>query len=246
MPYSPRPGYLLNQSPSELKAQLEALRVIQAVNEKNAHVKTFTCSEMKIRIMGRSFVRLTGSVYYEKEDRFRMFVRSVVGTELDMGSNEEFFWFWSRRMDPPALYYSRHENLHRTGLRTPFHPVWMKGSLGFGTIPTDGIFGRRRGSNWEFLQLTKNAQGRRVLRSVVVDPKRNLILGQYVYQNGKLVVSSEVYEYTRDGLPKRMLIRWYEEDVTMILEFINPKINQSITPDAWKKPLMRLEVEMGN
>jgi hypothetical protein len=27
------------------------------------------------------------------------------------GSNDNYFWFWSKRMDPPVLHYARHEEL---------------------------------------------------------------------------------------------------------------------------------------
>ena len=244
MPYAPKPGYLLNEKPSDLKSRIEALTVIQAVNERNRQIRTFTCPEIKIRIWNKEFIKLTGNMAYEKDKNFRMIVKSIITKELDLGSNESYFWFWSRRMKPSVLYYSKHENLYRTGLRTPFHPLWMKGSLGLDEIPTSGIHARRRGFNWEFLQLTRNTQGKRVLRSILVDPKRSIIVGQYVYKDSKLMVSSEIYEY-RDGLPHRAIVKWYEEDVVMILEFVNPKINQGIIPSTWVRPSMRGEIEIG-
>ena len=33
---------------------------------------------------------------------------SATGPEVDLGSNEEVFWFWVNRNEPPAVYFDRH------------------------------------------------------------------------------------------------------------------------------------------
>ena len=33
---------------------------------------------------------------------------ALTGPEVDLGSNDELFWFWVRRNEPPAVYFARH------------------------------------------------------------------------------------------------------------------------------------------
>ena len=42
--------------------------------------------------------------------RLRLVAGLPIGTgrEIDLGSNDELFWFWIRRNDPPGVYYCRH------------------------------------------------------------------------------------------------------------------------------------------
>ena len=33
----------------------------------------------------------------------------LTGPEVDLGSNDQFFWFWIKRSQPPAVYFCRHD-----------------------------------------------------------------------------------------------------------------------------------------
>ena len=57
---------------------------------------------------------------------------SIVGAELDLGSNDELFWFWVKRSQPPAIYYCRHDQFAASQARqmTPFEPRWLIEALG--------------------------------------------------------------------------------------------------------------------
>ena len=56
----------------------------------------------------------------------------LVGPELDLGSNDELFWFWVKRSQPPAIYYCRHDQFAASQARqmTPFEPRWLIEALG--------------------------------------------------------------------------------------------------------------------
>ncbi len=71
-------------------------------------------------------IAVKSSISYEKSLNFRMINSSFFGKEVDVGSNEKEFWFWSKRMKPPALFHTIHDNLKNTNLKTPFHPLWIK------------------------------------------------------------------------------------------------------------------------
>ena len=56
----------------------------------------------------------------------------LTGPELDLGSNDEVFWFWVRREQPPALYYCRHDQFAASPARQtlPIQPEWLIEAMG--------------------------------------------------------------------------------------------------------------------
>ena len=55
---------------------------------------------------------LSGNIAAERPGRFRLTAgTAVTGQEIDLGSNDELFWMWVRRNQPPAVYFCRHDNL---------------------------------------------------------------------------------------------------------------------------------------
>ena len=247
---APEPGHLIKVQAQQLgPIQAELLALINAINNKNSRLRTFTCEDISIRIRNKITLSVNARIYYEKDRRLRMYVNSFVGKELDIGSNNTHFWFWSRRMDPPALYYADYDNLKKTRLKTPFHPVWMKGILGFDKIPDGVAYAQRRGKNWEILQPTRNVQGHPIIRSFVIDPEKLAIVGHYIYERGKLTVSAEVFEHRiKDGffVPSKMVVKWYKEDISMILEFGDVKLNKRIHQNFWVMPQMHNKIDMAN
>lgn len=246
----PKPGYLIQGSASELSpAVAEVVNLVSKVNQHNSNVRTFECKDVDISIKNKQLIKVNAVIRYEKDKLLRMLVSSFLGKELDIGSNESIFWFWSRRMNPPALYFAHYEDLSITGLKTPFHPIWMKSTLGFDNVDINLAFARKRGENWEIISSTHNLRGSPVVRVTIIDPNKLSIIGHYIYEHGNIVVSSEVYEHILIGshyVPKKMVIKWYEEDITMRWTLNDPKINTIIPSASWVMPQYHRTIDMSN
>ena len=80
--------------------------------------------------------RLRGTMHVERPDRFR-FKAGLLGISemgVDVGSNEELFWIWSRANlpgQPPALYYASHLDYQHSELQQmiPLEPSWIIDAL---------------------------------------------------------------------------------------------------------------------
>ena len=82
-------------------------QVIQAVNGNCSQIRTVWAPQASIS--GPGFPTLQATVAYERPLRLRVRAGTgILGEELDLGSNDELFWFWARRSQPPALYFCRH------------------------------------------------------------------------------------------------------------------------------------------
>lgn len=199
-------------------------------------------ANVDMRYMG---LNLSSALYYEKPRSFRMIISSRFAKEIDIGSSNIYFWFYSRRMRPEALYFARHDDHHRTRLRTPFDPNWIIECLNLEPI-NDTMY-----PHGEYL-ITKeyfvNNLGIRVYRIRLIDPKINAVIGNYIYDlDGNVIVSSEVVEFQNvEGfqLPKRVRIYWAEENVILNWEYSNIIINEALSPKLWVVPHHRNRINM--
>ena len=105
-------------------------QVIDVVNRNSSQIQSFSTN--RASISGSGFPSLSASVAFERPRSFRMRAGTTFGAELDLGSNDELFWFWLKRSQPPAVYYCRHDQFAASQTRqmTPFEPQWLIEALG--------------------------------------------------------------------------------------------------------------------
>src|SRR5262249_13984212 len=87
-----------------------------------------------------SGIRLMADIAVEKNRHLRIVVSSMGGNELDLGCNDDVFWFWAKRSPDRAVMYANHEqiDLVRDTLQIPFEPDWLMEALGVAAIPMEG------------------------------------------------------------------------------------------------------------
>lgn len=224
------------------------MSTIRAINARNATIRSVYYPEMKLKVKKDVSVSLDATMAYEKEKRFRMICSSFFGKETDIGSNDEKFWFWSKRMDPPILYYAKHEDTHKSRLRKPFHPTWMRETVGVDEINTEKVYIEQDGDKWKIFQERISINGRPIVHMTLIDNEKTL--GRYLYTpNGDLVISAEIKAfYHKQGhiVPKLVHIYWAEEDVAIQWVLDRPQVNTSINLRMWKMPNMRRSRDLGN
>jgi hypothetical protein len=216
----------------------EAIALIRQINFKNSKIRNLTGN---VRIQSK--YRLRAVLFYEKDLKFRMQIKSITGLESDIGSNSDYFWFWSKRMKPPALYFAKHEDIYKTRLKTPLHPVWIMETLGVGKIHEGHVW--KMGNNWLILEARKGTN-EPVIKATLIDSNLGTVIGHYLFdKNGKIIVSVEVKSFYK-GCPKEMIILWYKENIQMIWTFRDLQINTNIDDRNWGMPDMNNKINMGD
>lgn len=186
-----------------LKRQSESVRQIQA----------------DVRVSMDGVPSLRGTLAVERPNRVRLKAGLMGVNELgiDVGSNEEVFWFWARAAMPGqtnAIYYARHDQFRTSqmGRSIPLEPQWLVDALGLIEIgPDDSIQGPsiRRDGRWEFYWTRATATGP-AQRVLVVNPQQGTVVQQAFYdQAGQLVayINSLRHEFDKEHgvfLPRRM------------------------------------------
>src|SRR5579871_3289511 len=109
----------------DLPAQPTATEVVEYLNRNIAKSPSWRCTEVKISSHGSGIpISVRATIAVQQPRNFRMTAESLVGNEVDVGSNNERFWFWVRQGDR-AVYTARHDELHRAKLPIPFQPDWI-------------------------------------------------------------------------------------------------------------------------
>ena len=81
------------------------------------------------------------NIALERPRRFRLRADTMItGPEVDLGSNDELFWFWVRRSPEPAVYFCRHDQFSSSVARQvlPVEPEWLIDALGVATLDPAG------------------------------------------------------------------------------------------------------------
>lgn len=217
------------------KAALPPL--VAEMNERNSRVKSVLCENVGyvVRQSGNRF-RLTGKVCYEKPKNFRMLIDSVLGREVDIGSNDKEFWYWSRRDKSPGLHYAAHEDFPKTRLKTPFNPAFLRASLGFEEWAAEGVRVTEDGGDVMLTYRQTDGSGRPVLFSVIVNKAKKRADGYSVSDaNGKPVATCEIKQFDGDS-PSQILYDWQEEGRVMLMTMPNVSVNVKINASMWTAP----------
>jgi hypothetical protein len=235
----PPPTFIAQPIREEAKPAPKVVpELIQEVNQRNAAITSVACDRLLARTWERGLpFKLRGSLYYEKHLNFRMRFVSAFGEELDIGSNNDIFWYWSRRDKHPGLYYAAYEDYQRTRLKTPFNPVFLRRILGLENINVEDA---RLGENEEHMVVMHkevNSMGKNINFSIFINKADKRIGGALITDMaGTPLASAEIQECTSDGLPTKIVIVWFEEDHTLVLELTNPRANVSVSDTNWSPP----------
>lgn len=219
----------------------EIFSIISEINARNSKIKTVYVPDITIKVKQNRITNIVhGELALEKDRNFRLKVtHSLTGKEMDVGSNQDFFWFWSKRMSPPALYYSSHANIDSTNLRTALNPGWMMESIGVNPINTENITVAKYKDFWAVIREKNDST-----TMTLIDPVLKVVVGRYLYNTqGKMLISTEYQGYF-NNIPKKVLIIWYEEGIALDWELSGIKTNSGISQSYWLMPDMRQKIEL--
>jgi hypothetical protein len=173
---------------------------------------------------------------------------ALTGGEIDFGSNEELFWFWVRRNEPPAIYYARHAQRPGSAAQQlmPIDPQWLLDAIGLAEFrPTD----RNEGplpidkNRVEIKSYVQTASGPLVKRTVV-DASKALVLEQHLYDGAGKPVASAVakshryYEAAGVALPQVVEINVPVAELAMTIDVGTVEVNRlADNPQMWTMPV---------
>ncbi len=222
-------------------------QIIDVVNRNNSQIQSFSTNQASIS--GWGFPTLRADIAFQRPQRFRLRAETgLTGTELDLGSNDDLFWFWRRREQPPAVYFCRHDQFAFSPARQtlPFEPGWLIEALGVAEfdpalphqppvpLPND---------RWR-IDTIRNTRDGPATKVTIVDGSQGWILEQQIFDaRRRLLASSVASGHRRDPLsglvmPTTVQITCPPAQLSMRIELGNVQINRlpADCPTLWTLP----------
>ncbi len=230
-----------------LPAEATLADVMAVVNNNSARVQSLYSTDATISAPW--FPTLKARLAFQRPQRFRLLARtSLSGPELDLGSNNELFWVWIARTQPPQTYFCRHDQFARSPLRRtfPVEPGWLIEALGIVKLdPLDEHHGptRREDGHWEIRTAQRGPEGT-LTKVTVIDSSRGWVLAQRLYDTrGVLLASAKASEHRRDPisdavLPSQIEIEWPAQAMSLRVNLGDVQINQpdQLSDHLWTLP----------
>ena len=191
---------------------------------------------------------LSGTLAVEEGQHLRLVVNSIAGHEVDMGSNNDVFWIWAKRMEP-SYVYCRHEQIDaaRQTLGVPFEPQWLMTALGVAPLETRGLTMQidSTGQHARLVQPVVTAHGLPMQKVMHVDLVHGVITEHSIYDSrGVKVAQARLEDFRVDKssgvvLPHRVKLDWPQNQMSLVMNLGHVEINPpSIPAQIWDMPRM--------
>lgn len=234
---------------ASIAAAQDAKSVVERINANNAKIKSLVMDIENVMQKRNMTFTAHGRIFYEKDKNLRMTATQDVSGQqaCDIGSNDGYFWFWVRKLDPRTMYFSAYKDLYRTGLRDSLHPLWLIESLSIGQVDIGSSKVYNSGGYAVAVRNAKNPRGEPCLRMTYCDPAKPAIAGHRVYDSNQQILSTvEVQDWFSTNakvyIPRVIVVGWKTEGIRVTQTFSNLKVNVPIPADTWKMPRMEVQV----
>ncbi len=224
-------------------------QIIAAVNQNSGRVQSYQTNNASITVPGMPAIPLLrGNIAVQQPGRLRLQASTALtGAEVDLGSNEELFWFWVKRNEPPALYFARHGQFAGSAAQQmlPIDPQWLIDAVGLSRFsPTDRHEPpvQRGDGTVEIRSLIQTRAGT-MTKNTVLDARRAWILEQHIYNDqGTLVASSRAlshryYPTMGVSLPQKIELNLPAAQLALTIDVGSVILNQTgSSPELWSMP----------
>jgi|GEM_PF-161046 len=238
-------------APEVLSAGASLEQILGAVNQNTSRIRSFSSNNASISVPGMPAAPLLrGNLVAQRPQRFRLQASTALtGPEVDLGTNEELFWFWVRRNQPPALYYGRHDQFVGSSAQQvmPVEPAWFLSALGMAEfLPTDFHEGPRpHGNGTVEIRSVLNSANGTMSKSTIIDVKRAWVLQQHWYNRAGTLLASAIahshryYPEYGVSLPQKIEIRLPPMQLALSIDVGTVQLNSlAENPQLWSMPLL--------
>jgi len=205
-------------------------------------------------------VALPAQLAVQAPSHFRLLVSNPIsgGQEVDIGSNSERFWIWSK--DQPQVMTASHEDvadaMQELEMPVHIHPLWLMEV--FGVVPLNAEefelrHPKTENGMVELVSLQESPLGEDVERIIKV----NLCLGcvqehQLRLPGGKVLARARLDRQTSlpcgNQLPMAIKLEWPDAQMAMTMEIRNPETNPASLASnqaIWQMPNHGPVVDIG-
>jgi len=236
----------------EVLAEASSLeQVTAAVNQNAQRIVSYQTNNARITIPGMPGIPLLrGNIAAKPPANVRLQASTALtGAEVDLGANDELFWFWVKRNEPPALYFSRHDQFAGSAAQQvmPIEPQWLLDAMGMTQFsPSDRHEGPfPYGDDALEIRSIMQTRSGQMSKSTIIDGRTAVVLEQHIYDAaGTLVASTRgknhrYYPSVGVSLPQDIELRVPATQLSLSIDVGDVQLN-AITdnPALWTLPVL--------
>ena len=211
LPY-PLPPVVFEATPS--------LEQITNVVNRTQNVQQLSTNSASVEMLSMpTLPKLRATLNLEREKKFRLraSLPIILGAGMDMGSNDEVFWFEVPEGISKTLYYARHDQYRQQLNRAilPVDPTWVTDALGLVQIDPNTVDAGpilRDDGKYEISSMLNLPDGT-YHRICFIEPNAGFVTDQFLYApTGKLIAESHAsnhayYEQQQCALPHQVRLK---------------------------------------
>lgn len=195
----------------ELAPNLPMPDLVSHLNANTNQIDSWYCSNVGVSAEGAMIppVTLSADIGIERPRNFRLIAKAVMADFVDLGSNDERFWFWEKSQN--MVLTARHDRIAaaQQQLPLPFEPDWLIEALGVIPLDESEIEFEKDSTNPKrvyFKRQRKTPDGIPVELVSTVDSNLGVILEhRLIDQHGKVIANAIMGEHERDAKTKIVL-----------------------------------------
>ncbi len=233
----------------------EVAQLVDYLNDNANRMQTLRCMDLDVTAaQGHQPVGLRGKLNAQKPRNFRMSADHFGKQVVDLGSNDQEFWFWVREGKPAYQFYASYKDLHEGRVREmplPIQPEWVMETFGMGPYGPATRYTREYDAETvKLVERTRSPQGTPVRKVIVfrrqpVDAPRPQVTAYLLLDeaSGREICTARITHTQLDRatgaiLPHKMELRLPEQDFKMSLVLDRAKLNEPAPPEAFVRKNM--------
>lgn len=236
--------------PCVLAADASKEEVVAYLNDNTHKLTAWKTDKATISTRGKAGIplRVGATIAVESPRNFRLIAHSPIAREVDLGSNQEHFWFWNKQNEEKYVFRARHDEEpgRKRRFPIPFQPDWIIEALGVIEIDPEEVTMQpgQPGSNTVWLMADRvSPQGFKIRKVTAVDTCRGVIREHALYDaRGQLIAKAALRGHYRDTasqavLPTQIELEWPQAQMGMTMNLADIEVNPArIPPNVWEVP----------
>lgn len=221
--------------------------LVAYLNENASRVRSLRVNEMNVTAkMGIQQFDLRGLMLAEKPRNFRMKAKVLGSDIVDLGSNNDEFWYWMAKNQPPYQFYCPYKDMQGAFIPIPFQPEWIMETMGLGPYgPAERYTLETNADSVRLVEKGTSPEGKAV-RKVIVMRRSEVraptpqVMAYLLLDDatGQEICSAHISQTQVDRatgaiLPHRVELRWPAQNASLRLVLNGVTINAALPQTAF-------------
>ena len=237
--HTPIIGAKADPPPATPAKQPDPASLVNYLNQNAQRVQTIRAKIDMDCKADRQSIALGGQMACQKPRDFRLKAMVLGQPAVDIGSNDQEFWYWISKAEPPHVYKCSYTELAKGKVRTPFpfQPDMVLTALGVAEYDPKGTYQIKASpKTLELIQDTVSPTGQpvkkiTVFNRMVSQPGQPQVLAHVLRDSkGGLICQAHIHKVQVDRgtgavLPTKVTIEWPSQKITMKMDLSDVQVN---------------------